>query len=265
MPRNSPKSRRSRARRTTMRRNPGNASQRPITNSGSNASSSLRPLSLCSIPNASGPFADSYFATFKTVIETGLNGSATSSQSYHINSPAFSFGPQVNWTGAFANNFPSGLSYLLGSNVPAGSPAPYHNCTTLDYDWSLDLTNATAVAAYITLVPSLSSSLSSMTSPTLGEQRGAVQILIPPGTLIPLRMRSTGKIHELFGVSSTEISNALPAYSQTSGITPTSLAFMHIVGSSIDGTTPVIINFRMSVFLRLRLSGINPWTTTAPS
>jgi len=242
-----------------------NSSQRPITNSGGNASSVLRPLTLCSINSSNGPFADSYFATFKTVIESGLSGAATSSQSYHLNSPAIQFGPQVNWAGAFANNYPSGLAYMLGSNVTTGSSAPYSHSTVLDFDWGVDMTNATAVAAYITLIPSLSPSLSSMTSATLGEQRGATQILIPPGTLIPLRMRSSGRIHELFGVSAMEVSNALPAYSQIVATLPSSLCYMHIVASSIDGTTPVIINTRTTVFLRLRLSGINPWNTNAPS
>lgn len=251
-------------RRRTRRSGGAIASQRPIPMSGSNASVSLPKLVRCVIPRTTCIFPDTYVAWSKTVVESTMNSAASTQNSYHLNSPAFNFGPQAQWTGAYANNYPSGLSYLLGSTAAAGSVAPYAHSTVVEYEWFLDLTNIAAATAVVTVIPSYNNTLTGMTTATLSEQRGAIQLLCPPSMNTPLRMTSRGRISDLIGVTETEIMNDTLTYGQAVGALPSYNFYMHIVASSVDGSTVTSMQTRSTVFLKLKLSTLNPFSSAAP-
>jgi len=246
--------------------NRGTNRQSTIIGSGSNASSTLQKLTKCVVPKSSLAFPDVYQAWFKTVVENGISGSAASQNTYHLNSPAFTFGPQTNWTGAFSNNYPAGLSYLLGTSQAGGSTGPYAFCSTLDYDWSVDLYNIGTVAAYVTLVPSWNISLTGMSQSTLAEQRGAAQILVPPtNNSNPMKLRVRGSIAELMATSPSFIRNDTLTYAQAVGALPLYSVYMHLIVGSVDGTTSCAMQVKNTIFQHLRLTRINPFTSAQPT
>jgi len=237
-----------------------------LTTSGSNSRVSLPKTTYCEIPRSVVAFPDVYTAWFKTTVENGFSGSVASQNTYHLNSPAFTFGPQVNWTGAFANNYPSGMSYLLGTPSAGGSTAPYALASTIEYDWQVDLVNIASVAAYVTLIPAYSISLTGMSQATLAEQRGALQILVPPNnTAQPLKLRSSGKISELFGTTAGEVLNNQLSYAQAVGALPLYSVYMHLIVSSVDGSTSCAMQTKSTVWLKIRYSRNNPYTTSPPT
>jgi len=235
-----------------------------ITNSGSTASSVFRALNSLTAPRLNQFFPDTYYTWSKTVIETQLTG-GNFSNTFRVNSPATGFGPQVNWTGAFANNNPAGLSYLLGSDQITGSSAPYQYLAVLELEHLIDVINSSAIPAIVSLVPAQSPSLSGLSSTQLAEQRGAVQVLIPPTmTSVPTRLRLAYKLESALGVSYNEVSNNI-GYKVFPTGTPVIQYYNHLVASPSDGSTAINVWFRHTFYLRCKFSDLNTFTTTTPT
>lgn len=235
----------------------------PITGSGTIAQNTLGALTSCTTPRNALAFPDIYTSWFKTTIDSVFGtGVITSGNTYHLNSPAFQFGPQIDFTGAFANNYPSSMAYLLSSAVASGSGCPYNRSTVLEYDWNLDVINIAASSCYVTLLPSLFNSYSTMPTATLSEQRGAVQVLVPSKNILPIRMRQSGKIGDLFGTDAIESRDLYPFSQQVGGL-PGFSCYMHVIVTSVDGTN-VDCQVKSTVFLKIRYSGLNPSSSIAP-
>lgn len=236
-----------------------------ITNSGSQASNTMRRLIACSVPKGLQFLPDVMHTWAKTRVNAGFSGSATYSNTYHVNSPAFTFGPQINFTGAFSNNYPAGLEYLFGTNGTAGSAAPYGELLTYEFEVYCDVINVTTVPVYFSIVPSIQISLSAMATPTIAEQRGAVQILIPQSqTSVPMRLSSKFKLSELTGISESEIKQN-PFYRQRIGTLPSFSAYLHLVATSSDGTTSVVVNTSTTFVMRMTLGSLNTFASNPPS
>jgi len=212
----------------------------------------------------SGPFPDIFHNWMKMNVSGILSGTVTASHTFRLNSPYFNFGPQANYTGSFGTNYPNGANWLLGSISPTGSTAPYGVVLTVGYVWELELVNAGTAACKVTLLPSTSASFSGMAASVLAEQRGAAQILCPPNEAsIPLRIRSQGKVSELFGEK--DVTQDRFGFTQTQGGFPTYLCYMHYSATSLDGSTNVNMQCNSTIYLQTTFSQLNPMSSNAPT
>jgi len=219
----------------------------------------------CSIPRGLQMFPDVLNTWSKTIIDVSMGSTASSQNSFHLNSPAKLFGPQVNWTGAFTDNVPAGISYLLSSNSAAGSTAPYLFAMTDLIDYEVEFINSNNVPAYVTVIVSIESSFSGMSQSQLAEQRGAVQKLIPASqAIIPPLIKGRYSVAEVVGVSRQEvISNN--NFRQPAGSIPSIPIYLHFIVASTDGTTAVVMNVKHKFEFHTRFTQINNFVTTVPS
>jgi hypothetical protein len=220
----------------------------------------------CKIPRGLQLFPDVLDTHSRTIVDLGLSGSSASQHSYHLNSPAKFFGPQVNWTGAFADNVPAGLAYLLSSNTIAGSVAPYFYCITDTIEAVFELVNIqNSVSCYATVVPSFQASLSGMTQSQLAELRGAVQVLLPANgaTMAPTMIKGNYSVKDILGIQTEEIYNN-QNYRQTAGNLPPISIYLHLICSSTDGITNCAVQQRVTFTFHNRFVAINNFTTTVP-
>jgi hypothetical protein len=229
------------------------------------STSNFSALTRCSLPRGIQLFPDVLDTHMRTIVELGMSGSAASQHSYHLNSPAKQFGPQVNWTGAFTDNVPAGIFYLLSSNTTAGSVAPYFLACTTEIQYELELININSIAAYATVVPSYQVSLSGMTQSQLAEQRGAVQQIVPASqAILPPKIKGRYSVHEIYGTTRNEVltnSN----YRQLAGSLPPISMYLHLIVASVDGTTSVAMQTKSTFTFTTRFSTINSFVTTVPA
>jgi hypothetical protein len=229
------------------------------------ATADFRARTMCTVPRGMQFFPDTFNCCSKTVIGLGLSGSVASQHTYHLNSPAYQFGPQVNWTGAFATNVPAGISYLLSSNASGGSVAPYFYCTTHAIDFEIECINIQTISAYVTVVVSYDPSLSTMTQSQISEQRGAVQILVPPSnSTIPYKIRGLYNLSEILGVAHTEVLNDVQ-YRQPAGSLPAQSIYLHVIVASVDGSTTCAMQTRQSFTFWHKFTVANNFVTTVPA
>jgi hypothetical protein len=71
-------------------------------------------------------FPDRLRMWMRTSDEVVISSVVNSALTYKLNGVGAGVGAQVSWAGAFAGNFPSGLTYLLASTVATGASAPYY-------------------------------------------------------------------------------------------------------------------------------------------
>jgi hypothetical protein len=228
------------------------------------STSNFAAVTRCTLPRGLQFFPDILDCHSRTIVELGMSGAAASQHSYHLNSPMKLFGPQINWTGAFADNVPAGASYLFSSNTTAGSVAPYFLCCTSEIEYELELVNINTIAAYVTVLPSYQASLSGMTQSQLAEQRGAVQAIIPASqAILPPKIKGRYSIKEIYGTTQNEVltnSN----YRQIAGSLPPVSMYLHLIVSSVDGSTTVAMQTKSSFRFSHRFSNINSFVTTVP-
>lgn len=251
-------------------RRPKNSNNRDSTYQGQSQGqltswSTLNKLCIARIGKKCQLFPDVLDTHAKTGINVNFSGVVTSQATFHINSPASLFGPQINWTGAFADNAPSGMYYLLSSAAAAGSVAPYLNSCVTHIEFIQEFYNAAAVPAYVTLVPSLNPSLSGMVQSQLAEQKNAVQCLVPPtNNSLPVRLRIAFAIADIFGVGPSEVINNQNYY-QTAGNLPGLSYYLHTIVSSTDGSTNCAMNTKVIYGCKLRFKSLNPFVTSVPA
>lgn len=219
---------------------------------------------VCTVPRSSGPFPDVYKNTMKTSVESLMNGGVIVSNTYVINGPANLFGPQTNFAGAFAANYPSGINWLLATNNVLGSNAPYRFLTVQAYKFEVQLQNTSTVGARVCIWPSLDASFLAMPFSNMCEQKGAICIDVSPNSLGgPFRGRIEGKCHELFGVTQQQYHDDSD-YVQIVGATPTRPCFLHVVSTSLDGTN-ISTYAQITAYLDCTFTGLNQMPTTGPS
>jgi hypothetical protein len=249
-----------------------NFSQNSSSSQGSNykapyvATAQFRKPIICKIPKGIQLFPDRLQCHSTTVVDLGLSGSTASQHSYHLNSPAKLFGPQVNWTGAFADNVPAGMYYLLSSNTNAGSIAPYFHCITTDIDVLYEFTNIqNSVTAWATVVPSLQASLNGMTQTQLAENN-AVQIQLPAtgSAMMPLQIAGKYSVAKISNVPMSEILGN-QNYRQTAGnLTPIPI-YLHMIVASSDGITNCSVQTRATFTFKHLFVNKNNFVTTVPT
>jgi hypothetical protein len=229
------------------------------------AIANFRKLVTCAVPRGLQLFPDIFVAHAKTVIALGLSGSVASQHTFHINSPANLFGPQVNWTGSFVDNVPAGMYYLLSSNAAAGSRSPYLYVCTTDIDYEVELTNIQSIAAYVTVIPSIEASYSGMSQSQLAEQRGAMQVLVQDhNNTMTTKLKGRYAVHEILGTTRHEVvTNA--NYKQTVGALPPLSAYLHFICASVDGATTVAMQAKHTFTMTHRFTAINTFVTTVPT
>jgi len=219
----------------------------------------------CVVGRNSGPFPDEYFNTMKADVNQTHAGAVQVAATYKINAPFLLFGPQANWAGAYAANYPAGASWLLGSRIITGSAAPYFNFTILYYRFELEFINSTAAAVDILVFPSINPSYIGMTASNLAEERGAIKLVLPASSIGgPYRCRLQGRVSELFGVKDYEVVND-GDYSSSQGADPTRICYMHVVCLSKDGTTSISTACTITAYFDIKFSGLNPMGTTGPA
>jgi hypothetical protein len=228
------------------------------------ATSSFSRPTHCSIPRGPQIFPDILDTHSKTLVDLGMSGSAASQHTYHLNSPAKFFGPQVNWTGAFADNVPAGMYYLLSSNTVAGSVAPYFLACTHDIDIEYEFININTIAAYVTLLPSYQVSLSGMSQSQLAEQRGAVQIFVPASQAQVYKIRAHYSVRDVLGIKQEEVLNN-SNYRQLAGALPPISIYGHLIVSSVDGATTVAMQTKATFMCHTRYTTTNSFVTSVPA
>jgi len=230
----------------------------------SNISSFPKPTK-CVVGRNSGPFPDEYYNTMKVDVNQTHAGAAQVAATYKINSPFLLFGPQADWAGAFAANYPAGSDWLLGSRVITGSSAPYFYFTIMYYRFEFEFINSTAAAVDILIFPSVNPSYIGMTASNLAEERGAIKLVLPASSIAgPYRCRVQGRVSELFGVKDYEVVND-GDYSSSQGADPARICYMHVVCRSKDGSTSLSTACTITAYFDVKFSGLNPMGTTGPT
>jgi hypothetical protein len=251
-----------RPRRNHNKPNPGTDTRAPYI-----ATAVFNKPIICRIPKGLQLFPDVLDTHSKIIVDAGLSGSTASQHTYHLNSPAKFFGPQVNWTGAFTDNVPAGLSYLLSSNTNAGSTSPYFYCITDHVEAVFELVNIqNSVSCYATVVPSFQVSLNGMTQSQLAEQRGAVQVLLPAtgAAMAPTIIKGRYSVQDILGIKTTEVYDN-QNYRQIAGSLPPISIYLHLICSSTDGVTNCAVQQRVTFSFHHRLQTTNNFLTTVPA
>lgn len=184
------------------------------------------------------------------------------------NGTFYNYGPQFNFTGAFNPNVPSGAKYLLASNNVGGASAPYGLVWTIDSDIGIEMVSrSSTMSYYATLVPSAASSLSGLSISAAGEQRGAVQLLVPPSTTSgPQVLETKVNWYDVLGFTRTQYLSS-NNNAQTAGANPGAMAFWHLEIAAADGSTTLnnIVDVRVKVRSRFKFAGLNNLSSTQPS
>lgn len=221
-------------------------------------------LTWTNIPSGDQFFPDMYNCWSRSSIAANFTGSATVSNSFRSNSPAFGFGPQVNYSGAYANNVPAGINFLLSSSSNTGSAAPYFQVTTHYVECTVECLNASSVPVYVTIVPTIAPSLATMPFSQLFEQNGAVQTLITSGSLLPTMLKCSFNICDVIGVTKDFTLNE-EIYKQNAGAVVPQIVFVHIICSAFDGTTTLNTVVKTSFKFHMRFSERNVYNSTTPT
>jgi len=200
----------------------------------------------------------------KTSVESLLNGGVLVTDTYVINGPAYLFGPQRNFAGAFSANYPAGIDWLLATNVVTGSSAPYRFLTVQNYKFEIQLSNTSTVGSRVCVWPSLDASFLAMSFSNMCEQKGAVCLEVSPISLNgPFRCRLEGACHELFGRSQQQYRDDTD-YVEIVGAVPSSPCYLHVAATSLDGTN-ISTYCQITAYLDITFSGLNQMGTAGPT
>jgi hypothetical protein len=202
-------------------------------------------------------------------------GSALQATTWKANGPYNLFGPQANWTGAFAANVPAGAAEMLQSTtaVPAGATGLYSSSTIEDITLNLEVIanpGANTPASYVFIVPSLTADLSAVPTPVLREQRGVVIGTIPgqvntnaAPVMEPSRFTLSFSMSDLFGVPRNVVRDN-PNYAQIPLVNPTVLGYIHVIIAAVDGVTTINFNVRHNFLLHHVLRRPNIMNSSTP-
>jgi len=211
-------------------------------------------------------FPEILWAEAITVIPMNVTGTSGVSYTFIGSSPMYTYGPQVNWTGSFAQNVPAGANYLLSSSAATGAiRAPYELSWCYASIYELEVINAGSTPAYVTMLPSTFPSLSGMSQSQAAEQRGAVQLLMTANTNAASNTLSTTvDWAEVNSINRQEFVNQLQ-WAQPAGSTPGNYSYLHILAQAFDASSNITLVFKLRAKNKFKFSALNPFTTTVPS
>lgn len=212
-------------------------------------------------------FPDKYECWSRSKINTVLAGvTGPTYHTYHLNSPCYLFGPQVNNTGAFAANVPAGVIYLLSSSAGSGAAAPYaaYLAPYIEIAFEgINMTNADGV--YATIVISKAPSLAGSTNTQLAEERWSKQILLPPiMSAQSVKMSTRFALDEFYGVSREQVNNN-PSFKGVAGAYPSiNDCYCHIVLQNASGAGTTTMDFSVKFEFKMIFSELNHFTDLTP-
>jgi hypothetical protein len=212
------------------------------------------------LPRGASMFPDELITQGKVIVQYASNvssGPANNFLTFVANGVMSNYGPSFNG-GTFAINVPSGCDSLLSA-----ARGPYTRCWTLETKINLQMTANSSGQAYVTFLPTTNSygTISSLSSSQLGEQRGAVQVLIPPSNDLPVTLNATFNPWDIFGVD-RKTYMSVPDYGQPVLTQPNNLSYFHIIHT---GGTGSIVAFIITIEMRFKFAELQVMATTQPS
>jgi len=213
-------------------------------------------------------FPDEFECFGKTQLTAVFNGALAISYTFKANGVFNLFGPQVNWTGAYSANVPSGSIFLLHNPSAAGSVAPYNTSTVLGQDITVEVSSygstATAGAQIALLASPNTNSLSGMTFSAIREQDGCSSMLVPAVLNAPITVRQRFSIADVAGVKPFEVYND-PSFGQVAGTDPNTLVYFVLYMASVDGSTNLNHELAITFNTHLLFRRKNNFITTVPT
>ncbi len=211
----------------------------------------------CAFPRSLTMFPDMLFTQGRTVINItdAVATAANDFYSFKANGAMFNYGPSFNG-GSYTSNVPSGAANLLGSS------GPYSQCWTMETVIDVSITG-TGATSYATFLPSLNAygSISGLQPVQLAEQRGALQMVIPGTTNLPVTYQARFNPWDIFGVTKDVYLNN-SAYANTPGVDPANLAYFHIIHSVNTSDTIIML---VTITTSFKFAGINVLSTAQPT
>jgi hypothetical protein len=178
-------------------------------------------------------------------------------------------GPQTNWTGSFASNVPTGLSYLLSSNATAGSTAPYNTYFVRRSRITVELSPSASanIPILMCLVPSMAA------TPSLAGQN-LQSIIEQPYSVHRELTTLQANVVKLSNIMTTQKANGLQYVSNLENIayrgtvvttTPSNQWWWNLVIGSVDATTNCSGFYNVYIEYEVEFLNRNTFSTTVPS
>jgi len=228
----------------------------------------LRRVALNTAPGRVFPDVLSVWMTTSD-LTVNMTAAPAYSETYKLNSVGTGVGPQTNYTGAFAGNFPSALRYLLSTNTSPSS-APYYQARIVESRIRVDVIPDVYVAAVSTapftvgILPTANATLSGLSTTNINEQPLAKYSLCGSTSAGKITtLRHAVRTGTLFGHSDSQV-RTVDDYNFVVNSDPVRLAYWQLYFRSLDGTSNISGKFVVTIehhfefMIRLNL------TTTAP-
>lgn len=179
----------------------------------------------------------------------------------------YNCGPQVDFAGAFASNYPTDLTYLLSTSAAVSSVAPYNLFRVWRSSIRVRVTQAGSTPASLVVLPSRSPSLLAMGYTQWTEQDYAKVKLIPAGqSAEPINITNSQTSMRFAGYNSIETLRGDP-YAGGAGPStdPARLWYWHTYVSAYDGTSNVTLVLEVEIDYDIEFYARNNGSTAAPT
>jgi len=215
-------------------------------------------------------FPDEFMCWGNTDFTTTLTGSTGSPYTLKLNSPINLFGPQVNFTGAFAANVGSGINALISTNTAAGGTQPYNNLTVIGVEYEITVMTAAAAVANTTpfllgAFPTIGASFAGMSISQFKEQPMCVYAAVPASATEPVIVRGYVDMSTIFGVPKSFIRNNYASYGQIVGSDPINVCYLQVYAAALDGATNVNLTLQWRFNIHYLFRKRNNLNTTVPT
>jgi hypothetical protein len=179
-------------------------------------------------------------------------------------------GPRSNYAGAFAANTPSGLVYLISSDLVSGSVAPYGRCLVTDAQVEVRCLNTVTTNAVPTQLSlqfdKIVDATSGMSITQLAEQQYAKTSIVPTTLTVDAPvLSSTIHLPTFFGVDDGFYRNSAVDYGTAPGISPSLIAYASVCTRTLDGTTVASLTTIVKIHVKCEFSNRNTMSTTVPA
>jgi hypothetical protein len=212
-----------------------------------------------------------YVAWATTDTNTSFTTLNASTSSFVINSPAFNFGPQFNYTGGFGANAPSGMKYLLSGLANAGAGSPYSGYLVTHYECEARIGSSSISANAVPWIAGITFSLNSvatsgMTVTQLPEQPRTMRTDVPYVTATkPIRLANSVSLGDLVGLTPEEFAIQRPNYGTIVGAYPVIPMYAHFWMRPYDGSTTGSYEIFFRHRFRIMFYDYNTFSTTVPT
>lgn len=225
---------------------------------------------MVTIPKGCQFFPDEYRCWANTDFTVTLTGSTGSPYTMKLNSPFNLFGPQLNFSGAFAANVASGSNAIIATNAAAGVTPPYNVSTVLACNYEITLLTAAGAVANTTpffagAFPSIGASFGGMSISQFKEQPFCVYAAVPSVATEPVMLKGSIDFSTIFGVPKSTIANINGTYGQIVGSDPLSVLYHQLYLAALDGTTNVSLTIQFRYNLLYLFRKRNNLNTTVPT